>query len=129
ITVALIDMDMDGLPDTWELLYFGDLSQGPNDDPDMDGRPNLKEYQDNSDPTKYEGPSKPGIVSPDMDQHVPLTPQLIVSNAMSPRGDALTYEYQIYDDKGLQSLVDIKVGIPQGNAQTTWTVFNPLTEN
>ena len=26
-----VDRDQDGLPDTWELRYFGNLSQGPND--------------------------------------------------------------------------------------------------
>ncbi len=129
ITVSLIDSDGDGLPDSWELLYFGDLSQGPNDDPDMDGRPNLQEYQDGTDPTKYDGPTAPSIVSPDMGLHVPLTPQLIVGNATSPLGAPLNYEYQIYSDKALQNLVHIEVGIPQGMSQTTWTVFVPLGEN
>jgi hypothetical protein len=32
-----VDVDGDGLPDWWELKYFGNLSGGPGDDPDGDG--------------------------------------------------------------------------------------------
>ncbi len=39
------DTDADGLPDAWELHWFGSLAQGPADDPDGDGRSNLQEYQ------------------------------------------------------------------------------------
>ncbi len=41
------DSDNDGLPDDWELRYFGSLNApngGPNDDPDGDGLTNLEEY-------------------------------------------------------------------------------------
>jgi hypothetical protein len=31
------DADSDGLPDSWEMLYFGSLSFGLDDDPDSDG--------------------------------------------------------------------------------------------
>lgn len=41
--VQLFDTDNDGLHDPWELTYFGDLSQGPNDDPDHDGYSNMRE--------------------------------------------------------------------------------------
>jgi len=37
------DSDGDGLPDAWELRYFGNLNQGPDDDPDGDGEPNRRE--------------------------------------------------------------------------------------
>ena len=39
------DSDRDGLPDWWEIKYFGNLSQGPYDDYDGDGLSNLEEYQ------------------------------------------------------------------------------------
>jgi hypothetical protein len=38
------DEDNDGLPDGWEYAHFGNLSQGPNDDPDHDGFTNAQEY-------------------------------------------------------------------------------------
>jgi hypothetical protein len=45
-----VDSDGDGLPDAWELRHFGDLSQGPRDDPDGDGRDNAAEFAFGTDP-------------------------------------------------------------------------------
>lgn len=45
------DTDNDGLPDIWELEYFGDLEQGAYDDPDNDGVPNIFEFKLGTDPT------------------------------------------------------------------------------
>ena len=39
-----IDSDGDGLPDAWEMQYFGTLAYGANDDPDHDGLSNYQEY-------------------------------------------------------------------------------------
>ncbi len=47
-----VDTDNDGLPDDWEMFYFGNLDQGANDDPDHDGVSNLAEYRAGTDPTK-----------------------------------------------------------------------------
>ena len=41
---ASSDTDFDGLPDSWELEYFGNLDQRVNDDPDGDGLSNIDEY-------------------------------------------------------------------------------------
>ena len=38
------DTDSDGLLDAWEIRWFGDLSYGPDDDPDHDGLSNLEEF-------------------------------------------------------------------------------------
>ena len=46
-----IDTDGDGLPDAWEYTYFGNLTPGPNDDPDGDGETNLAEYRAKTNPT------------------------------------------------------------------------------
>ena len=45
------DSDSDGLPDDWEMNYFGNLDYGPEDDPDGDSLSNLGEYQAGTDPT------------------------------------------------------------------------------
>ena len=45
------DADKDGLPDCWEVQYFGNTYQVPNGDPDGDGNSNLTEYLDGTDPT------------------------------------------------------------------------------
>src|SRR5439155_204631 len=38
------DSDNDGLPDSWEQQYFGDLRYGPDDDPDGDRLKNIDEF-------------------------------------------------------------------------------------
>lgn len=50
-TVGIADSDGDGLADIWELLYFGNLSQGANGDPDGDGINNLQEFLQGRNPT------------------------------------------------------------------------------
>jgi hypothetical protein len=45
------DADSDGLPDEWELYYFGSLDQGPDDDYDGDGCDNYTEWEFGADPT------------------------------------------------------------------------------
>ena len=41
--VAIADTDGDALDDSWELAQFGNLDQGPRDDPDADGYSNALE--------------------------------------------------------------------------------------
>jgi len=41
----------DGMPDDWEIEYFGDTNQEPEGDYDGDGLNNLEEYQLGTDPT------------------------------------------------------------------------------
>ena len=45
------DTDSDDLPDEWETLYWGDLSQGTHDNPDGDTLDNLDEWLGGTDPT------------------------------------------------------------------------------
>ena len=44
------DADADGLPDNWEISYFGDLGQSGSDDPDGDLLTNQQEYSMGTDP-------------------------------------------------------------------------------
>jgi len=48
---APVDTDADGMPDWWELKYFGDLSQEADGDYDLDDLNNIGEYQHDLDPT------------------------------------------------------------------------------
>jgi hypothetical protein len=54
------DDDFDFMNDAWELLNFGDLAQGRNDDPDDDGSTNGFEHDNRFNPNSY-------ISSPDSD--------------------------------------------------------------
>lgn len=53
INQSSTDSDNDGLPDWWELQYFGSLAPQPGDDPDGDGLTNLEEYLNGTDPTHF----------------------------------------------------------------------------
>ncbi len=44
------DTDADGLPDDWEMLYFGDLTHGGADDEEPDGLTNSEELQHGTNP-------------------------------------------------------------------------------
>ncbi len=48
------DSDADGLEDSWELLYFGNLKALPAPDPDGDGLSNGEEHALGSDPTRFD---------------------------------------------------------------------------
>jgi len=71
-TVGDIDSDGDGLPDWWEMQYFGNLAQGANDDPDGDARTNLQEYQQGRNPTKSALADDGDFVN--LKVHTPLAP-------------------------------------------------------
>jgi hypothetical protein len=46
-----LDSDGNGLPDAWEIQYFGQIGVDPNADPDGDHLTNLEEYRMGYDPT------------------------------------------------------------------------------
>ncbi len=73
------DSDGDGLPDWWELFYFGTLDWGPNDDPDGDGYGNFAEYGDGTDPTDITSvPAPPAILhTPLADPQTSIAPWLV----------------------------------------------------
>jgi hypothetical protein len=48
------DTDGDGLPDAWEMHWFGHLNYGPWDDVDGDGFPNTVEWYRGTDPTRVD---------------------------------------------------------------------------
>ncbi|MEZ4525833.1 MAG: hypothetical protein R2941_07935, partial [Desulfobacterales bacterium] len=48
------DSDKDGLPDYWEINYFGDLSPDGNQDGDGDGLTDMEEYLTGTNPTLYD---------------------------------------------------------------------------
>jgi hypothetical protein len=50
--IANMDADGNGLPDWWELQYFGATGQNKNADADSDGLTNDEEYQNRTNPTK-----------------------------------------------------------------------------
>jgi hypothetical protein len=48
---SAVDSDNDGLPDAWEIFYFGNLNQIGSGDPDGDSQSNAYEFLHGTDPT------------------------------------------------------------------------------
>ena len=71
-TVGPADSDGDGLPDVWELLYFGNLLQGPNGDPDGDGVTNIQEFYQGRNPTLGAVSDTTGAIN--LKLHTPVDP-------------------------------------------------------
>ncbi len=70
------------------------------------------------------------ITAPSNNMHVTGNqPLLTISNGYDPNGDVLTYDYEIYDDSLLTSLVSSVTSIPEGTVGTSWMVDVPLVED
>lgn len=56
VDFGAVDTDGDGMSDAFELAYFGNATSGdPNADPDLDGRPNRREFLQGTHPNVADG--------------------------------------------------------------------------
>ena len=130
VSVTVVDTDGDGLPDAWETANFGDLSQTAGGDPDQDGLTNLAEFLGGTDPQVYDGPSAPSAPLPACGGSVTdPRPTLTVSNATDPQLTPLLYDFEVYDDAALTSLVLVMADVPAGATTTSWRVPVQLQED
>jgi prenyltransferase beta subunit len=75
-------------------------------------------------------PSAPSLNWPIHGEDVEtLMPELIVNNATDPNDDKLTYEFELYADSGLITLLASEIVIAEGVNTTSWIVPFELTEN
>jgi hypothetical protein len=69
VDLTLLQSDQDsngnGLPDGWQMQYFGHLGVDPNADQDHDGMSNLAEYRAGTDPTNSSSAFKFTRIQPD----------------------------------------------------------------
>ena len=71
----LLDLDGDGLPDSWEIANFGDTtSQSSEGDPDKDGVSNLDEFLDGTNPNSNLSLRRRLIAYSDAGGSVPVAP-------------------------------------------------------
>jgi len=96
-TLASPDVDSDGLPDDWELLYWPDdpgLSQAALDDPDGDSLKNIVEYQMGSDPQMGQS-----ISGPILNRRTGLAyPSIAKAIACAMEGDEIVVGPGTYDE-------------------------------
>jgi PKD repeat protein len=134
LTVEVLDEDADGMDDLWELEHDLDPTD-PGDaltDADGDGRPNLQEWTDGTDPRRYDGPSVPVVLSPLDGEEVSASPvELVVDNALSPTLESLLYDFEVYDEEDLSesSLVAVTDDLPEGDGSTSFLLDSVLQEN
>ncbi|MDE3068080.1 MAG: S8 family serine peptidase [Verrucomicrobiota bacterium] len=108
--VPITDTDHDGLDDNWELAHFGNLNQGPRDDPNRDGYSNMREQLMGADPNAPAAPF-PLNLSPWNTNLARL------SWPASP-----DYHYEIWGGTNADTL-DLVTNIPGGFPETEW--FTP----
>ncbi len=131
LTVTPVDTDADGLPDSWETHFFGNLtSQSGAGDADLDGVGNREEFLAGTSPISWGGPGVPVLLSPACDSKVTSTrPVLLVANSVDPRGSTLTYEFELHGDAAMTSLVAAGRNVSAGAGYTGWQVSVDLVED
>ena len=132
LTVDFLDVEPDGMPDTWETANSLDPTVDDSAlDPDADGITNIDEFGGGTDPQVYDGPGLPVAISPIGGEEVDdATPDLTWSNTTDPQGDALTYDVEVYDDASMGTLLDSATAIAGGGAgSTSWTPSVAVAEN
>ena len=126
------DDDGDGMSDLWEDQNGYDPLDATDAtlDDDADGRDTLQEFTDDTDPSSYDGPDAPALVSPTDGVNVTTSqPELVIDNATSPLGDALTYSFEVYADEALTDLVTFTSGVVEGFNGSSWIVDVALDED
>ncbi len=125
------DTDGDGMDDEWEMRYFGTLDRDGTGDFDRDGISDRDEFLMATDPVVNNHiPTTPKIISPlSGDEVASRQPALVIENSTDSHGDTLTYEYEVYADADMTSLVASTGEVAQGPGQTTWQVPIELTEH
>ncbi len=80
--------------------------------------------------TANDAPATPVLANPSDGGAVNVfTPTLSVHNSSDIDGDALTYEFEIYEDAEMVNLVSEITGVEETGQITSWTVPVNLTEN
>lgn len=133
VDVAMLDADLDRMSDLWEGRYGLDPTD-PTDagsDDDGDGRTALEEFEGGTDPTADDRPDAPVLIAPIADAEIDdATPDLLALPALSPVGDPLTYEVEVWADSGGTLVLAAASGLAAPDAaDLLWTVDVMLPEN
>lgn len=116
------DTDGDGMDDDWEQTYFGGLERDGTGDYDGDGITDLQEFLAGSDPTRPDhAPSTPLLSEPaDGAETGTLSPAFTIVNSTDPDGDALFYDFELYEDAACRSMIAQGVHVTSGQTHTSW---------
>lgn len=126
---AATDSDCDGLPDAWEMAWFGTLDRDGTGDADGDGVSDRQEYLNDTNPVASNAPTVPVIDSPlDGTETASLQPDLTIRNSTDPDNDPVTYEFELYGNRQMTQLL-AQATLSAGLDTTTFAVPEPLGDN
>ncbi len=130
IVVAAIDVDDDGLPDTYEVQVGLDPTRNDaGEDPDQDGLSNLEEFIENKDPFVSNAPGAPVLLAPaDGARSDVARPTFTWSPSTDPDGDAVSYELRVAPVDDPSSFV-INASVPDAAGEVSFTAATDLAEN
>lgn len=133
IEILFDDTDNGGAPDSCE-AEFGYDPNDPSDDQsddDGDGLTLEQECFEDRDPSAFSGPPAPELLEPLGGISVTFaTFDLVLSNVDDPDGDAVTYEFELYSDEDLATLVVSEADVPERAGEETYIeVAEELTED
>lgn len=132
VQVTMVDADEDGMSDRWELDHGLDPADATDatTDPDGDGRDNLFEWTNGSNPNLYGGPSVPVVVAPLDGEELAEGPiDLVVENATSPTDEILLYQFELYADATMTTRLSAGEDLAEGTDTTAFTVDVELEED
>ncbi len=130
IVVAAIDVDDDGLPDTYETQVGLDPTRNDaGEDPDHDGLANLEEFLQNKDPFVSNAPGAPVLVAPaDGARSDVARPVFRWSPSTDPDGDPVSYELRVAPLDDPASFV-VDESVPDAAGEVSFSPVVGLTEN
>ena len=134
--VEPIDEDGDGLPDTYERTACSADGvcldpTNPDDaeqDLDMDGRTNLREWEDQTDPHEFEGPEFANLLFPEDGERVATdAPEFVVARAQDSQRSRIYVEFQILDRANGQDVLAESGRVEQPlDGNTRWRMPSDL---
>lgn len=129
VSVAYLDADGDGLPDSWELdVGLDPTFDDAGDDPDADGLDNAAEWAGGTDPLASDAPPPPLPLEPVAGAAVDTrTPTLVALEADS--ADSVELQFEVHGDVSLADLIASGSAAATPSGLVSWVVDVELAED